>query len=266
MTEFSLISALILGVVEGLTEFLPISSTAHMLAVTSWLELAPPEGKHIEMSLQLGSIFAVCLLYIKKLCHVLTHLHKERDSQMFVRNLLCAFIPTALAGLFFHSAVREALGGVDVMAMSLIIGGFVIFMVEFLKPAPSVTSIESMAWRVALMVGCCQALAMVPGVSRSGATIMAALALGVDRKVAVEFSFLLAIPTMLAATLYSMMKLDAPISPAEWEWMGVGFLVSLVTALVVVKGFLKFISAHSFSIFGWYRILFGLALWAPFAL
>lgn len=253
-------SALILGIVEGLTEFLPVSSTGHMLAIQSWFQLDTPEGKLFDMSIQLGSILAVCLIYWDKLWFVTTHFHRDFNARRFVLFLATAFIPTAIVGLFFHDMIRTYLFSTQVVAISLIIGGIIIFIIEYIKPRPRYKKIERFSFGIALAIGLCQTLAMIPGVSRSGATIMGAIVGGVDRKTAVEFSFFLAIPTMIAATGYSLLKHATPLSQDQWMILGTGFATAFVTAMIVIRIFLAFISSHSFVIFGWYRILFGLLL------
>lgn len=254
--------AAIMGLVEGLTEFLPVSSTGHLIMMDELLNFKGPEGKVFEISIQLGAILAVCWLYRAKLLHVLCNIFKDKGDQRFALNVISAFMPAAVLGGLFHSAITEYLFSVKVVAITMFLGGIAIIAIEKCKPAPKVASLEALTPMRSVMVGFCQALAMIPGVSRSGATIMGAMMLGVDRKVAAEFSFFLAIPTMFAATTLELFKHRHDMTSDGLGQLAVGFVVAFISAMLVVKWFINFISRRGFIPFAWYRILLGGALLA----
>src|SRR3954466_619010 len=199
-------SAILLGIVEGLTEFLPISSTGHLILADRLLGLEGPESKLFDIVIQLGAILAVCWVYRERLFHAVIGLGSEPPAQRFVANIVIAFLPAAIAGVLLYRFIKEVLFSPWVVAISLIVGGFAILLIERIRPLPRVRIIEGMPLRTALAVGCCQILAMIPGVSRAGATIMGGLMLGVSRPAATEFSFFLAIPTMFGAAFYDLYK------------------------------------------------------------
>ena len=252
----SLFQAFLLGIVEGLTEFIPVSSTGHLILLIDMLGFAGPPGKVFEIIIQLGAILAVCLVYQKRLLAVLRN-PADPVQQRFAMNIVIAFLPAAVLGATLHGFIKSVLFDPLVVCASLIIGGFLILLIERIKPAPAIEQMEHMGWRKALAVGFCQTIAMIPGVSRSGATIMGALMLGVERKVATEFSFFLAIPTMLGAATYDTYKNWHQLSGEGWEIIGIGFVAAFVAALLVVKSVVAFVSKHGFAPFAYYRIALG---------
>ena len=252
-----LLVALILGIVEGLTEFLPISSTGHLIIVGSLLGFTDETSKVFKIVIQLAAILAVCWAYRERIVRVVSGLPSDPVQQRFVRNLLIAFMPAAVLGVMFHSLIKGYLFNPITVAAALIVGGFVILYVEKRAYRPRLESVEDMDWRLALKVGFAQALAMFPGVSRAGATIMGGVIFGLSRKAATEFSFFLAMPTMLAATTYDLYKNWALLDAGDLPLFAVGFAASFVAAMVAVKTFLAFVANHTFVAFAWYRIVFG---------
>jgi len=250
-------SAILLGIVEGLTEFLPISSTGHLILADRLLGLEGPESKLFDIVIQLGAILAVCWVYRERLFGAVTGLASEPPAQRFVANIVIAFLPAAVAGVFLYRIIKEVLFSPWVVAVSLIVGGFLILLIERVRPRPRVHDVESMSLATALGIGCCQILAMIPGVSRAGATIMGALMLRVDRPAATEFSFFLAIPTMLGAAVYDLYKNRAILSVDNGLLIAVGFVVAFLSALFVVRRLVDFVSRHGFGVFAWYRIIVG---------
>jgi undecaprenyl-diphosphatase len=248
--------ALILGLVEGLTEFLPISSTAHLLLVGDMLGFQGPPGKTFEIVIQLGSILAICVVYWGKLWSVASSLNQP-GSRAFVRNIVIAFLPAGIAGAFLYKYIRQLLDTPVVAAIALIVGGFIILLIEKMVHKPLVHTVEDISPRRALAIGACQVLAMVPGVSRAGATIMGSLLLGVDRRTATEFSFFLAIPTMIGASVYSIYKNWADLSFDNGALIAFGFVAAFLAALLVVRSLVVFVGRHGFAPFAWYRIVFG---------
>jgi undecaprenyl-diphosphatase len=261
-----LLSAIILGVVEGLTEFLPISSTGHMILIGELLGFTGPGSKLFEIVIQLGAILAVCWAYRERLFEAATGLFTDPAAQRFVANIVLAFLPAAVAGVLLHRFIKEVLFSPWVVAISFVVGGFLILIIERIRPRPRVHDIERMSLGTALAIGCCQVLAMIPGVSRAGATIMGALTLRVDRPAATEFSFFLAIPTMLGATVYDLYKSRGELSADRLTLIAVGFVVAFVAALFVVRRLVAFVGEHGFAVFAWYRIVVGAvalaALWS----
>jgi len=250
-------SAILLGIVEGLTEFLPISSTGHLILADRLLGLEGPESKLFDIVIQLGAILAVCWVYRERLFGAVIGLASEPPAQRFVANIVIAFLPAAVAGVFLYRIIKEVLFSPWVVAVSLIVGGFLILLIERVRPRPRVHDVESMSLATALGIGCCQILAMIPGVSRAGATIMGALMLRVDRPAATEFSFFLAIPTMLGAAVYDLYKNRAILSVDNGLLIAVGFVVAFLSALFVVRRLVDFVSRHGFGVFAWYRIIVG---------
>lgn len=250
------LEALFLGIIEGLTEFLPVSSTAHLMLVGDMLGFEGPPGKTFEIVIQLGAILAVCVVYWPKLWGVATTLGDGR-SFAFVRNVMLAFLPAAVIGATAYKYIKQMLESPLVAASSLVIGGFVILAIEKMVKRARIHEVEDLSPAMSLAIGFCQVLAMVPGVSRAGATIMGSMLLGVERKTAAEFSFFLAIPTMTGATVYSLYKNWSSLSLDGSALIAVGFVAAFFSALVVVKTFIAFISRHGFAPFAYYRIVFG---------
>lgn len=249
--------AVIMGLVEGLTEFLPISSTGHLVMMETLLDFKGPPGKVFEISIQLGAILAICWLYRQKLLGTIKNISSSKPEQRFAINIVAAFLPAMVLGVLFHKIITEHLFSVPVVASTLFIGGIVMLAIEKWKPVPFINALDDLPLKRALLIGFCQAVAMIPGVSRSGATIMGALVLGVERKAAAEFSFFLAIPTMFAATTYSLLKAYKEFNTNDITLIAVGFVTAFITALLVVKWFVAFISRHGFTLFAWYRIALG---------
>ncbi len=259
-------AAILLGIVEGLTEFLPISSTGHLILADRLLGLEGPESKLFDIVIQLGAILAVCWVYRERLYHAVAGLATEPPAQQFVGNIVIAFVPAAVAGVLFHRIIKDFLFSPWVVAVSFIVGGFAILLIERVRPRPRVHQVEAMSLATALAIGCCQVLAMIPGVSRAGATIMGGLMLRVDRPAATEFSFFLAIPTMLGATVYDLYKNRAILSFDGAVLIAIGFVVAFIAALFVVRRLVEFVSRHGFGVFAWYRIVVGTIALAALAL
>ena len=257
-----LIKAAIMGVVEGLTEFLPISSTGHLILAGALLDFLEPAKRAVfEISIQTGAIFAVILVYWQKIRDTVVALPSQRQAQQFALNVLIAFVPAVVLGLLFGKAIKAHLFTPAVVATTFIVGGFIILWAERRQAAGGtavrIHSVDDMSAMDALKVGLVQCLAMVPGTSRSGATIIGGMLLGLSRKAATDFSFFLAIPTLIGAGVYSLYKERALLSMADAPLFGVGLVFSFISAWVCVRWLLKFIATHSFVGFAYYRIAFG---------
>jgi undecaprenyl-diphosphatase len=252
-----LIKALILGIVEGITEFLPISSTGHLIIAEQLLHFDDEKGKVFEIVIQFPAILAVCWEYRERLLRTAAGLVREVGAQRFVLHLFIAFLPAAVLGLLFHSRITATLFHPVPVAIAFIVGGVAILWIERRKHTIRIDNVDAMGWKDALKIGFAQALSLIPGTSRSGATIMGGLFFGLSRQAATEFSFFLAIPTMFAATGYELFKNRDLLSSADLPVFAVGGVASFVCALIAVKGLLRFISSHDFSAFAWYRIVFG---------
>jgi undecaprenyl-diphosphatase len=257
-----LLKALLLGVIEGLTEFLPISSTGHLILASAWLEFNRPEAKTFEVVIQLGAILSVCWHFRERLSTVALTLTREASSRRFAVRLLVAFLPAAVLGLLLHGFIKQVLFSPLIVAWALLIGGVVILMIERWAPPPRVQTIDEISFGDALKIGFAQSLALIPGVSRSGATIMGAMLLGVSRSCATEFSFFLAIPVMFAATVFDVYKSWHELSLGALPMFAVGFVFAFLSALLTIRFLLRFVASNSFVPFAWYRIGFGaLLLW-----
>jgi undecaprenyl-diphosphatase len=254
-----ILQAVVLGVVEGLTEFLPVSSTGHLIIVGDLLGFTGEQAKTFEIFIQLGSILGVVWLYRARLADVALHVNRPRQRR-FVLNLMIAFVPAAVVGLLLHKQIKAYLFNPVTVAIALIAGGLVILLIERLLQRPRVQHVDDVQPLDALKIGLAQSLALFPGVSRSGATIMGGLATGLSRTAATEFSFFLAMPTMFAATLYELYKGFALIQAKDALILATGFIVAFVTALVVVKVFLGYVARHTFVPFAYYRIGFGVVV------
>ncbi|MBS4098693.1 MAG: undecaprenyl-diphosphate phosphatase [Sulfuricella sp.] len=252
-----LFKALLLGLVEGITEFLPVSSTGHLIVAGDLLDFNDDKGKVFEIVIQLGAILAVCWEFRERLFTVARGLGRDAAANRFVVNLLVAFMPAAVLGLAFHHAIKAYLFNPITVAIALIVGGLIIFWVERINHQPRVTSVDDMDWKDALKVGFAQALAMFPGTSRSGATIIGGMIFGLSRQTATEFSFFLAIPTMFAATFYDVFKNRALLSASDLDLFAVGFVVAFISAFWAVKELLRYVAHHNFNAFAWYRVVFG---------
>lgn len=250
------LNAALMGVVEGLTEFLPVSSTGHLILMGEVLGFQGPTGHVFEVVIQLGAILAILVLYWRKFWGVLTHLHTA-SAQHFVRNVLLAVLPALIIGAFVHDIIKAHLFNPISVAWALIAGGIAILVIEKIKPEPTIHTTEEMSAKTALSIGLIQCISMIPGMSRSGATIMGALMCGLTRKTAAEFSFFLAIPTMVAATGYDLYKAREALSAEGMDLIAIGFVVSFVVALLVVRWLVRFVQTHGFGVFAWYRIALG---------
>ncbi len=261
-----LLKAAIMGVVEGLTEFLPISSTGHLILAGALLGFDDAKAKVFDIAIQTGAIFAVILVYWQKIRDTLVALPTQRQAQVFALNVLIAFIPAVVLGLLFGKVIKEHLFTPAVVASTFIIGGFIILWAEKRQAsggnAVHITDVDQMTPLDALKVGLVQCLAMVPGTSRSGATIIGGMLLGLSRRAATDFSFYLAIPTLIGAGAYSLYKERGLLSMADVPMFGVGLVVSFISAWLCVRWLLRFISTHSFVGFAYYRIAFGLVVLA----
>ncbi len=252
-----LFKALLLGIIEGLTEFLPVSSTGHLIIAGSLLGYTNEQSKVFKIVIQLAAILAICWDYRARLMHVVGGLNSDPAARRFSGHILLAFLPAAVLGVLFHSTIKFYLFNPITVAGALIVGGLVILYMEKRAYHPRINDVEQMSWQVSLKVGFAQAMAMFPGVSRSGATIMGGLIFGLSRKTAAEFSFFLAIPTMLAATVYDVYKNWALLNLNDLPVFAVGFVASFFSAMLAVRAFIHYVSSHSFVPFAWYRIVFG---------
>ena len=254
-----LIKAAIMGIVEGLTEFLPISSTGHLILTGALLGVHDEKGKVFEIAIQTGAILAVVIVYWEKLRSTLIGLGSSRRAQRFAANVFIGFLPAGIVGLTVYKVIKSYLFTPGVVAGAFIVGGIIILWVEkWAKPVARVRDIDDMSGLDALKVGLVQCLGMIPGTSRSGATIIGGMLLGLSRKVAAEFSFFLAIPTLVGAGVYSLYKERALLSAADLPQFAVGFVVSFIAAWLCIRWLLKFIANNSFVGFAYYRIAFGI--------
>ncbi len=261
-----LIKATIMGLVEGLTEFLPISSTGHLILAGSLLGFDDDKAKVFDIAIQTGAIFAVILVYWHKIRDTVIALPSQKQAQRFALNVLIAFLPAVVLGLAFGKAIKAHLFTPVVVASTFILGGFIILWAERRQaknPAVArIQDVDAMTPMDALKVGLVQCFAMIPGTSRSGATIIGGMLLGLSRKAATDFSFYLAIPTLIGAGVYSLYKERALLSVADLPLFGVGLVVSFLSAWLCIRWLLRFISTHSFVGFAYYRIVFGLVVLA----
>lgn len=278
-----LIKALFLGLMEGLTEFIPVSSTAHLLLIGDWINFSSGSDKVFEVVIQFGSIMAVIWIFRARVWQLIRGtLTGDRSEMLFMRNLLIAFLPAAVIGALMIKYIKALFHSPGVFVVTLILGGLIMLWVErkpqyskhgkggpILAKGDSVASqhatavtLEQITWRQALVVGFAQCLAMVPGTSRSGATIISGMMAGIQRKTATEFSFFLAMPTMLAATVYDLYRNAGALSATQMEAIAVGFVAAFVSALIIVRAVLRFVSKRTYRPFAWYRIALGLVVLA----
>jgi undecaprenyl-diphosphatase len=255
-----LLLVIILGIVEGVTEYLPVSSTGHLILATELLGFKADEWAVFNIAIQPGAILAIVVLYWRTFWDVLTGLFQKSPSAWrFVRNVLVAFIPAVVLGLALGDQIELLLGNAVVVAWALIIGGIAILLVEKYARPEQCDGVSALTLKQSIMVGLVQCLAMIPGVSRSGATILGAMSFGVDRKTAAEFSFFLAVPTLAGATALQLFKHWNDIPTDQFAWIGLGSLISFIVAIVVVKAFIAIIVRYGFKPFAWYRIIAGAA-------
>lgn len=277
-TSWFMIKALFLGLVEGFTEFIPVSSTAHLLLIGDWIGFSSSSDKVFEVVIQFGSILAVMWIFRMRLWQLIRGtLRGERSEVMFTRNLLIAFLPAAVIGALMIKYIKALFHSPAVFVVTLVVGGLIMLWVER-KPqyakhaaiAPgddsmasqraTAYSLEEITWKQALVVGFAQCVAMIPGTSRSGATIISGMIAGIQRKTATEFSFFLAMPTMLAATVYDLYRNAGALNDAQATAIVVGFAAAFISALIVVRAVLRFVSRHTYRPFAWYRIGLGLVV------
>lgn len=262
MDFLPLLHALILGIVEGLTEFLPVSSTGHLILAGDLLDFNDERGKLFEIVIQSGAILAVCWEYRARIGEVMRGLPRDRQAQRFVINLFVAFLPLAVLGLLFHKPIKAHLFQPVPVALAFIVGGLVILWAEKRQHRIRIESVDELDVIDALKLGLAQACALIPGTSRSGATIIGGLFFGLSRKAATEFSFFLAIPTLFVATAYQLWKERALLSVDDLGMWAVGFVSAFASAFLCVRWLLRYISSHDFTIFAWYRIAFGIVVLA----
>jgi undecaprenyl-diphosphatase len=256
-----LVKALILGVVEGLTEFLPISSTGHLILAGELLHFNDERGKLFEIVIQSGAILAVVWEYRRRLTDVVTHAFSDAKAQHFLINVAIAFVPLAALGLLFGKGIKAHLFNAPTVATTFILGGFVILWAESRqKTSVRVETVDQMTYLDALKLGIAQAFALIPGTSRSGSTIIGGMLFGLSRKAATEFSFFLAVPTLILASLYQLYKERALLSADDIGMWAVGFIAAFVSAFLCVRWLLRYIMSHDFKAFAWYRIAFGLLI------
>lgn len=255
-----LLKAALLGLLEGVTEFIPVSSTGHLILASHWLGETGEAAKTFDIFIQLGAILAIVWLYRQRLAHAVLAARTEPASRRFLFNLIVAFLPAAIVGFLAHDWIKARLFTPIVVAGALIVGGLLILLIERIRPRERVALVSDLQPPTALGIGLAQVLSLVPGTSRSGATIMGGYALGLSRRAATEFSFFLSIPVMVAATCYDLLKSRDALSLADAPAFAVGFVVAFVSALIVVRAFLGYVSRHSFTAFAWYRIAFGVLL------
>lgn len=268
MDPVLLLKAAVMGVVEGLTEFLPISSTGHLILAAALLDLQGDKIKLFEIVIQTGAIMAIVSLYFQKLWQTARGLATEREAQRFTTNVLIGFLPAAVAGVFLIGFIKQVLFSPIAVALGFIVGGVVILWAERRQVGAQVRvdSVDHLGWGDALKIGLIQCAALVPGVSRSGATIIGGMAIGLSRRAATEFSFFLAIPMLFGAAVYDLYKHAGLLSVADLPLFAVGLLASYVSAWACVRWLLRFVASHTFVPFAWYRIVFGgfilLSAWA----
>lgn len=264
MDTVLLIKVIIMGIVEGLTEFLPISSTGHLILAGSLLNFTGEKVKVFEIVIQAGAMLAVCWEYRRRIIDVIRNFSSDVAARRYVANLLVAFLPAVILGLMFGKFIKAHLFAPVPVALAFIIGAFVILIVErrnrLNEDSLRIHSVDEMTMLDAFKVGCAQCFALIPGTSRSGASIIGGMAFGLSRQAATEFSFFLAIPTLFGATIYSLYKERALLSVADLPMFGVGALAAFISAFFCVRWLLRYISSHDFMIFVWYRIVFGVLI------
>jgi undecaprenyl-diphosphatase len=252
-----LLKALVLGVVEGLTEFLPISSTGHLIIVGQLLGIHDEKGKVFEIAIQTGAMLAIVWEYRARFARALTGLGSDPVARRFVLNLAVAFMPAAILGLAFNRVIKAYLFDAVPVALAFIVGGIIILWVERRPRRVVVEDVDQMTWKDALKVGIAQSFALIPGTSRSGATIIGGMLFGLSRRAATEFSFFLAVPTLVAAGAYDLYKHRELLSASDVPMFAVGLAAAFISAFVCVRWLIRYIATHDFSVFAWYRIVFG---------
>jgi undecaprenyl-diphosphatase len=253
---------LILGVVEGLTEFLPVSSTGHQIIVADLINFGGERAMAFNIIIQLGAILAVVWEFRRKIIDVVVGLPKQAEAQRFTVNLIIGVLPAIVLGVLFADLIHKYLFNPITVATALVVGGVIMLWAERRQHVVRAETVDEMTWVDALKVGCAQCLAMIPGTSRSGATIIGGLLFGLSRKAATEFSFFLAMPTMVGAAVYSAYKYRTLFQHDDLPVIAIGFVTSFIFAMIAVRALLKFISTHTYAVFAWYRIAFGLVILA----
>jgi undecaprenyl-diphosphatase len=260
LPDSNLLDALILGVVEGVTEFIPVSSTGHLILARDFLGYPVERFDVLVFVIQLAAILAICLLYLGRLTRVLIDLPSKPEARWFVIAIGVAFLPSVVLGLLLNDFMKAVLFSPWVVAVALLVGGVIILLIERMVHEPRYHDTAEVPFGKALGIGFCQAISMIPGVSRAGATIMGAVVLGLDRRAAAEFSFFLAIPTMLGASALDLYKHHDQIDASLGLEIGVASLAAFVTAIIVVRAFVNYLARHTFAPFGWYRIVAGILM------
>lgn len=248
--------AIISGIIEGVTEFIPISSTAHLLLFSWLVKFDAVKNNLFEVVIQFGAILAVCVIYKKRLFLVVRKI-KRKDNQRFVKNLIISFIPAAIVGLLLHDFIKEVLFSPVILASALVFGGFVMIIVDSQDRTPETTRTDRITHKQAFIMGLCQALAIIPGVSRSGSTIIGGLLLKISRRAATEFSFFMSIIVISAASFYDLYKNYSSLNVENLYLIIIGFLSAFFSAIIVIRWFISYVSKHDFVAFGIYRIIFG---------
>ena len=261
-----MLKAVIMGLVEGATEFIPVSSTGHLIITGEWLDFLSKDKRDVfEIIIQLGAILAVCVEYRQRLWHTVQRIQTDTNAQHFARNLIIAFLPAALIGLAFHHQIKEYLFSSFTVGIALVVGGVLILLIEKFAPAGQTREVDHISAKQALQIGFAQSLALFPGMSRSGATILGGMCFGLSRQTATEFSFFLALPIMFAATGLDLYQAHDLLSVDDALIFLIGFVVSFLSALVVIRALIRFVAQHSFAVFAWYRIVFGILILVFFA-
>ena len=261
MDNLALLKALFLGLIEGLTEFLPISSTGHLILFGHLIDFKSDSGRVFEVVIQFGAILAVCWLYRQKIIALIRGFFSgEAHARRFAINVFVAFLPAVVIGVLAVDFIKQVLFSPLVVAFALIIGGLIIFAVEAREYKPKTIGATNISFKQSILVGFAQCVAMVPGTSRSGATIIGGMLLGLSRKAATEFSFFLAMPTMLGAATYDLFRNANVLTSDNLVNISVGFMAAFVAALLVIKALVKFVEKHSLRVFAWYRIVLGILI------
>jgi undecaprenyl-diphosphatase len=262
MNWLEYLKAVIMGAVEGITEFLPISSTGHLIIAGQVIDFSGPMAENFEIVIQLGAILAICWLYRERLMRIVLGLRSDAIAQRFALNLLVAFIPAAVIGLLLYEQIKALLFNPITVAIALVVGGFAILLVERMHIPVRTQTVDQLSVMNAFKIGCVQVLALIAGTSRSGATIIGGLLCGLSRTAATEFSFFLAIPVMFAATGFDLVESADRFTSDYAIVLAVGFVTAFITAVLAVKVFIRYVSEHDFTAFAIYRIVFGsLCLW-----
>jgi undecaprenyl-diphosphatase len=257
MDPVLLLKALVLGVVEGLTEFLPISSTGHLIIASQLLDFHDEKGKVFEIAIQTGAMLAVVWEYRARFAQAFTGLTHDPAARRFLLNLVVAFMPAAMLGLALGGVIKEHLFHAVPVAIAFIVGAFIILWVERRPRRARIENVDEMTWKDALKIGIAQSFALIPGTSRSGATIIGGMLFGLSRRAATEFSFFLAVPTLIAAGAYDLYKHRDLLSAEDAPVFGVGLIAAFLSAFVCIRWLIRYVASHDFTVFAWYRIVFG---------